>query len=116
MATIIGDEAFVTTYVLKRYSSEIFENKEIQRASNERLVSISFKNTGNDTVTLNDTYELAAGSAMITFESDHNCIDDTLYRLIFAGVGSTPKVDVWKTIVADIKVERVKINTIEKAQ
>lgn len=111
---VIGNQALIPRYTIRRVPLTVTTYKEIEHEPSERLVAISFKNTGDDPVTLNNSYELAANSAMITFEGDLNCIDATKYEIRFAGTGSSPRLEVWKTFVAKIEVERVPITTIEK--
>lgn len=92
----------------------VTESKVIKE---DALNGISFKNTGSDTVIINNVISLAPGDPMISFGADLPAWDMTPYRIVFLS-NTDPKLEVVRTtIIGYIRVlieEPLVVSAIKK--
>lgn len=79
------------------YSESTFVESQ-QAIEMEKCTCATFENQGDDTITINNGIKLAAGQTIV-FENLPNEFINQAFKLVFAKVGSDPKVLLIKKFV-----------------
>jgi len=116
MNAVIGNRLILPRYEIFRDGLVVQKDWEKKYSSDDKLISISFKNTGDVDVVINGKWALNADSAMMTFGSENGVYDGTKYVILFdkATTGTNPKIEVYLTSEIQCFVEEIVIPLTEK--
>jgi hypothetical protein len=108
---IIKDTALICEYPIYRRFQILRENGVVESREEDRLRAISFKNVGDDVATI-ENFTLSPGDGMLTLSGENDTCDLTSYHVIFAGVGTAPKIEIIKVFGKNPIVRSVKLQSV----